>query len=528
MRERRSFGAALTRLLLFLGLLAGLGFLGLRGYEFWQVRTLLPPGSVIADIPVGGMTLEAAGERVVAAYMAPVYLAHRDDRVEIEAAEAGLAIALEPMLRELQDHMDAMPLWEGYVAYLLQRPVDPPRVPLQASVDLVATEEVVRLVADLLDRPAADLRLAAQTMVFSAGEPGYVTDVPASVPAVETALLSRGDRTALLVIEDQPAVEPDLEMLRQALAAQLADFNGTGSVFVLDLQTGEEIGINADKAMSGISIMKIAIMTEAFRTYFDGPPPAYEWDLFVKTAAESSDWAANLLLDRVANQDNAYLGVDILTASMQRLGLVNTFIATPYQEPERPERLTYQTPANTRQDAISDLDRAMQTTAEDIGTLLSMLYYCAHGGGALLAVYPTDLTPEECQNVLDVLKLNVEGNLIRFGVPEGVDVAHKHGWAGGTHGDAGIVFSPNGDYVLVEFLHQPGGWLVADYSFPILRNISRTVYNYFNRDAPFLGDRAALEATAESDASVAEPTADAPEATPTVEPTPASDAGSQG
>ena len=33
--------------------------------------------------------------------------------------------------------------------------------------------------------------------------------------------------------------------------------------------------------------------------------------------------------------DNAYLGVDILTESMQRLGLENTFIVTPYEEPDR-------------------------------------------------------------------------------------------------------------------------------------------------------------------------------------------------
>jgi hypothetical protein len=84
--------------------------------------------------------------------------------------------------------------------------------------------------------------------------------------------------------------------------------------------------------------------------------------------------------------------------------------------------------------------------------------------------------------------LNEEGNLIRYGVPEGTPVSHKHGWARATHADAGIVFSPGGSYVIVEYLDQPGDWLLADISFPILREIARAVYNYFNMDEPYFGN----------------------------------------
>jgi hypothetical protein len=84
--------------------------------------------------------------------------------------------------------------------------------------------------------------------------------------------------------------------------------------------------------------------------------------------------------------------------------------------------------------------------------------------------------------------LNEEGNLIRYGVPNGTVVSHKHGWAQATHGDAGIVYTPGGDFVIVEYLSVPGDWLVADISFPILREIARATYNYFNLDAPYMGD----------------------------------------
>ena len=88
-----------------------------------------------------------------------------------------------------------------------------------------------------------------------------------------------------------------------------------------------------------------------------------------------------------------------------------------------------------------------------------------------MAIYPDELTPDECQAIIDLMILNEEGNLIRFGVPEGIPVSHKHGWARATHADAGIVMSPGGDFVIVEYLDQPGDWLLADISFPILREI---------------------------------------------------------
>jgi hypothetical protein len=234
--------------------------------------------------------------------------------------------------------------------------------------------------------------------------------------------------------------------------------------------------------------LKIAIFEEAYRV-IDGQPNEFQEQLFLDTATASSNFAANLLLHEVAGENNTYRGADILTESMQKLGLVNTFIAVPFDAVAPAGRFdTILTPANAEAGIRPDLDPSRQTTAEDIGTLLSMIYHCSKGGGALLAVYPEELTPTECQAIIDLMVLNEEGNLIRYGVPEGIDVSHKHGWAGITHGDAGIVYTPGGDFVIVEYLVGDGDWLVADISFPILREIARAAYNYFNLDDPFLGD----------------------------------------
>ena len=240
-----------------------------------------------------------------------------------------------------------------------------------------------------------------------------------------------------------------------------------------------------------MSILKIGIFVEAFRA-IDGPLNDYQQQLFIDTATRSSNFGANLLLHEVAGENNTYKGADMLTEAMKTLGLENTFMAVPYDaNPPAHRRTTYVTQANSRSDLSTDPDPTMQSTAEEIGTLLSMIYYCAQGGGTLISLYPDEITPEECQNIIDLMVLNEEGNLIRFGVPPGTTVSHKHGWARATHADAGIVFSPGGDFVIVEYLNQPGDWLLAEESFPILREIARAAYNYFNMDEPYLSDQLA-------------------------------------
>jgi len=70
-------------------------------------------------------------------------------------------------------------------------------------------------------------------------------------------------------------------------------------------------------------------------------------------------------------------------------------------------------------------------------------------------------------------------------VPPDVPIAHRHGWVRDTHGDAGIVYSPAGDYVIVAFLYQPD-WLEWVTSSPLLADISLATYNFFNFDNPYL------------------------------------------
>ncbi|MGD8823216.1 MAG: serine hydrolase, partial [Anaerolineales bacterium] len=106
----------------------------------------------------------------------------------------------------------------------------------------------------------------------------------------------------------------------------------------------------------------------------------------------------------------------------------------------------------------------------------------ARDGGTLRLVYANEITPEECQTMLDLLSRNNIGILIEAGVPDGTVVAHKHGWRDSPLdmiGDAGIVYTPGGDYVLSIFLWNQTE-MIWDPTSRLVADLSRAVYNYFN------------------------------------------------
>ncbi len=67
-------------------------------------------------------------------------------------------------------------------------------------------------------------------------------------------------------------------------------------------------------------------------------------------------------------------------------------------------------------------------------------------------------------------------------------VAHKHGWVTPygvieTLGDAGIIFSPGGDYILVIFLYHPQQLIWDNTSF-LVGQLSEAIYNFYNLNTP--------------------------------------------
>lgn len=261
-----------------------------------------------------------------------------------------------------------------------------------------------------------------------------------------------------------------------------------GGLFLMDLRTGEAVAYGEDIAFSGMSVNKIAILAEYFRR-LNAPPS----DAAAYTIAEamvcSENISTNELLAEIGD-GNPYTGAERVSEFLQAVGLERTFIYTPYANDPF---ITPQAPLSrsTSADQLSaQPDPYNQITVSETGALLYSLYECAvNAGGPLIERLPGAFTQTECQQMIEVMTHNRIGALIEVGVPEGVRVAHKHGWIDDTHGDAALVFSPGGDYIMVMVLHNPV-WLNFDESSALIEEASRLVYNYFNPDAPLAEVRA--------------------------------------
>lgn len=256
-----------------------------------------------------------------------------------------------------------------------------------------------------------------------------------------------------------------------------------GAFFLMDLQTGEAISLGADTAFSGMSLNKIAIM---IRWYLDRELPADNDEAITIAEAMicSENISTNELLSDIGN-GNPFNGAIEVTNFLQDLGIAQTFLTAPYANDPFITPQAAIAPQTTADQRSTNPDPFNQVTVDDMGGLLASLYQCAfEENGPLIDTFGGRIAPRECRQVVRAMSDNRIDALFESGVPENTQIAHKHGWISDTHGDAGIVFTPGGDFVLVTVVHNPS-WMDANTSFPLMAEASRAAWNYFNPTDPY-------------------------------------------
>lgn len=468
-------------------------FLLYKLYQYAGARGYYPVGLDVAGVDIGRLTREEASEKISSRYLeAPITIYHGEDSFEIEPSRAEFTLDIETMLSEADYQRTQQDFWSGFWGFLWGRPVEVDPVILRAAINRDVLRDALSEIASLADQPAQPPQPIPSTLSFQYGASGTATNIEASLPDVEAALHRPNNRVAHLVIEPRVAERPDINLLTRLLVNRLQVFEqetgGVASVFIIDLENGRVVPINENVAMSGIDLVRVPIVLETYRT-LDQFPTLTQRKLISDTLILNPEPdSANQLLNVIAGEDDMYKGAENVTDSMQRLGLANTFIAAPFNAPLKVGTTPPESPANSVEELRTLPDPEIQSTAEDIGMLLSMVYYCAQGsGGALIAAYPDQLTVDECQQILDYMEQNRIGSLLEAGLPPDMEVAHRHGWISDTHGDAALVRSPGGDYVIVVYLYKPD-WLEWELSSPLFEEISRATYNYFNFDDPYFGE----------------------------------------
>lgn len=469
-------------------LLAAISLTFLELLAFSRQRARMPRGLEIAGVPVGGLDQTAASERVLQIYGSPVELHYGDQVIWLSPAASGFSLDIEAMLAAAELVRTGGSFWSEFGSYLWNRAGDVEDVPLRAEISATQMEAALRDLAARYDQPPLPVQPIPGTTNFRPGEPGRVLDIGRAAELLGAVLRQPADRRLNLPVIQGEAPRASLPTLATLLKQNIdvAGFDGLAVVYLQDLRTGDELllgryrnaefNLQPDIAFTAASTIKIPIMVAFFRTYdlpLDGEAERWLREMVTLSGNDPADW----LMERI----DPVFGPIRVTEMVRELGLEDTFMAG-YFYLNAPLLRQYLTAANQRPDLSTSPDLYNQTTASDIGLLMSDLYACGNGGGTLLAAFPGELTSDECRLMLDLLAENKIGVLIEAGVPDGTRVAHKHGWTDSPLtwvADAGIVYSPAGDYVLTmfmwndrEMIWEPTSRLMAD--------LSRSVYNYFN------------------------------------------------
>lgn len=256
-------------------------------------------------------------------------------------------------------------------------------------------------------------------------------------------------------------------VLVKKVQQDVSGFGQESGIVIKDLKYGWEIAVNENKPFPSASIVKVPIMASIVvawrqgkfdlndtvvlknkdKTYGSGVLKTYASgtrfnidDLIELMITQSDNTAANMLID--------YMGFDNLNDYFKKLGLNNTNLARKMMD------------FKSRQEGEENY-----TTARDLSDLLEKMYRNKLIDSA------------SSQFCLDILKKQKIRDRIPRRLPSGVVVANKTGLERNICHDMGIVFTPQGDFLIcVLTRHQYNRALPAKI---FISRLAREVYNCY-------------------------------------------------
>ena len=479
--------------ILFLTAALVLSIISLISYS--RQRNSYPAGMKIAGVTVSGLTPTEASQRLLEVYTSPIEMLYNSAVIHIDPAVVGFQPDIETMLAAADLSRTGNSFWGGFWDYLLNRAPPEITIPLSKKFsDERLREYLKNEIAARYDLPPAPAEPVPGGTSFLVGQPGQTLDIDRAVLLVSDALQSPTNRSVSLTFTRSSATRPTIDTLTILLKqiVTVSNFDGLVGLYMVDLQTGQEIhfainnkqeiSVEPDIAFGAQSTMKIPVVT----SYLINRGSTLGTDIsnYISLSLGKS---SNDATDKVLSAIDRDTGPVKVTEDMKKLGLTSTFLAGFFTTPAYLLPSIPVTPGNSRTDISTDPDSYSQTTPSEMGTLLADIYQCAqNSGGALIAAFPDKINPATCQLLINFMAEDKFGSLIQGGVPDGTLVPHKHGYTADVKdgivrniSDAGIVYSPGGNFVLSIYTYHPVQ-NVWDITNPLIENLTKAVYNYFN------------------------------------------------
>jgi beta-lactamase class A len=223
-------------------------------------------------------------------------------------------------------------------------------------------------------------------------------------------------------------------ILDQFVAAEPSNWG----IIVTNLKTGETASVNAERTMESASLYKLFV-AQAIYKQIDAGQLSYSQD----AGGGSGENIQDCLTAMITVSDNtcgralgSIVGWQALNPTLASSGFTGTDMSNP----------------------------AQTTNAHDVALLFQRLY-----AGTLLS-------PASNANFLNLLKNQRVNNRLPTGLPAGTTIAHKTGDLDDFVHDAGIVYGPKSDYLVVV---MSGPWNDPGTAPAQFGQLSSQLYNYF-------------------------------------------------
>jgi beta-lactamase class A len=215
-----------------------------------------------------------------------------------------------------------------------------------------------------------------------------------------------------------PLVTPKAASIQALLDRFTVNDRANWGIVVMNLMTGETGSINADRQMDSASLYKLFVAQGIF-SKLDAGELSYDSPSEPGSSMGTVRQCLNLMItisdNTCGNALGAKLGWNAYNPALTAAGYTSTDLMGPY----------------------------MKTSASDVAKLLQRI----HAG--------TLNSPASNAALLTLLKAQTINDRLPQGLPSGTVIAHKTGDLEGYVHDAGIVYGPKSDYVVVA---MSGSW----------------------------------------------------------------------
>lgn len=285
---------------------------------------------------------------------------------------------------------------------------------------------------------------------------------------------------ALLLFQTGCATEerPDVVDIAGQIAPLIEEFDGRAGVFIKDLVTGREIGINADTLYPTASMIKVPIMVAVFDKVERGELDyqqelTYTDSLFYSDAditGELRDSAtvhlSEMVFLSISKSDN--------TASLwlQELAGTGTVINTWLEEHGfEGTRMNSRTPGRRGDWEVYGWG---QTTPREIARLMEMIYT----GEAV--------SPAASAEMMRVLQRPWWDDEALSQIPPYVEVASKNGAVSASKSEVVLVHAPSGPYLfsVITADQSDTRWEADNEGYELIREVSRILWQSFEPYRP--------------------------------------------